>query len=205
MRGLAFACLAATAASLTALRPTPASVLKTTLSRAQRASKIFSQLPAGWVAGFNQESGLNYYCDEQTGQCQWHPPQQSYSEDYGAQQGYGQQVIPRFVWSVVPTVNVHSQYSVSNGEQLVLGRFDMTIQNPYISEVQCLLKVEPNGAATLSTVGQASSAVRGPCGRWAKVRPDQTHLLHDGYEIALETKNPENAVFTVYCQQDGYY
>lgn len=34
-------------------------------------------LPAGWTVAFDQASGSYYYCNEQTGHCQWEPPQSS--------------------------------------------------------------------------------------------------------------------------------
>jgi uncharacterized protein YbdZ (MbtH family) len=33
------------------------------------------ELPAGWTMAFDQASGAYYYCNEQSGQCQWEPPQ----------------------------------------------------------------------------------------------------------------------------------
>ena len=33
------------------------------------------QLPPGWYTTVDPQTGQTYYCSEQTGQCQWDPPQ----------------------------------------------------------------------------------------------------------------------------------
>jgi len=68
------ACLAATAA----LRP-PAT-FRASLDRVQRSRHVVAQyeaptLPVGWISALDQESGLAYYCEEASGECQWELPQ----------------------------------------------------------------------------------------------------------------------------------
>jgi hypothetical protein len=89
-----FACLAATAAPLTAFRPlshhgSASRPLRCALRYGQRSASPLArlapgagaplratpELAAGWVAKVDEASGQTYYCDDQTGQCQWEPPE----------------------------------------------------------------------------------------------------------------------------------
>jgi len=217
------ACLAATAA---ALRAPPASALKRVRSsRVQRSSQLLAQLAPGWIALVDQYSGQQYYYNEQTGESQWDPPQaqQGYGAQhgYGDQQGYGHQQgygvqhgygAPQVLVRLLPTVGVFchgrsetmqaNEYTVRNGQEQVLGRYDMALQNPYISRAHCVVRVAPDGTATISATGKLAAAVRQPGFDWQKVRPSQTHLLVEGHEIALDPKAPQNAIFTAYLQRE---
>ena len=62
---------AATAAALTALRPTLA---PTALGRAQRSRQLFAHLLHGWDIKTDEASGDTYYYNEQTGESQWTKP-----------------------------------------------------------------------------------------------------------------------------------
>jgi len=198
LRLLAFAGLASTAA-----------LMRSSVSHLQRPRNLVAQMAPGWVPVVDPQSGQTYYYNEQTGGSQWEPPQ--YASTFGAQD-YGTQLLVR----VVPTVGVicngrpeamQVEYTVRNGQEQVLGRYDMAIQNPYISRAHCFIRVAEDGVATVSATGKLATAVRQPGYDWQKVRPDQTHLLVNGHEIALDPKAPENAVFTVYLedgQQHGY-
>lgn len=182
-----------------------------------RCSSIAAQLAPGWASGTDATTGQTYYYHEQTGVSQWDAPvaQQDYGaqqghvdqQGYGAQQGFVDQqgYGAHILCHLVPTsgVGARGEYVVRNGEEQVLGRFDMLQQNPYISRMHCLVRVEADGMATVTAIGKVATMVRSPGTAWFKVRKDQTHALTNGQEIALDPKAPENAVFTVYLQQDG--
>ena len=84
-----------------------------------------------------------------------------------------------------------NEYTVRNGHEQVLGRYDMITQNPYISRAQCLMRVV-DGAASLVSLGKDPTALRAPGGKWSNLRKGQAHILADGEEIALDSKNPES-------------
>ena len=194
LRRTLFAYLAATAAALTALRPTLA---PTALGRAQRSRQLFAHLLHGWAIKIDEASGDTYYYNKNTGETQWEPPQAA-----TAQQIWGAQVL----WVVAPAVGMLHEYTVCNGHEQVLGRYDMITQNPYISRAQCLMRVE-DGTASLLSLGKAPTALRAPGGKWTNLRKGQAHILADGEEIALDSKNPDAgyfpAIFTVYSLQDN--
>jgi hypothetical protein len=194
LRRSLFACLAATAAALTAPRPT---LGPTALGRAQRSRPLFAHLLHGWAIKIDDASGDIYYYNENTGETQWEPPQA-----VTAQQIWGTQVL----WVVAPAVGMLHEYTVCNGHEQVLGRYDMITQNPYISRAQCLMRVE-DGTASLVSLGKAPTALRAPGGKWTNLRKGQAHILADGEEIALDSKNPDAgyfpAIFTVYSLQDN--
>ena len=73
MRFIICACLALTAA---ALRPSPVAMLRTpTVQRSRTGALVAQQLPPGWYTTQDPNTGQTYYCNEQSGQCQWDPPQ----------------------------------------------------------------------------------------------------------------------------------
>ena len=202
LRCTVLACLAAMAPALT---PTP--VLRAPLGRGQRSRQVFAQL-AGWTSHVDEESGLAYYCDAQTGECQWEPPQAAAAQ----QQGYGAQV----TWRLVPTTGVcNVAFNVGNDQQQVLGRSHMTEQSLYVSRKQCIVQVAPDGTATLVSIGKPLTLYRAHndapwCGiRKSKPLGDDigyddggTHVLADGEQISLDMREPEAAVFTILCQQE---
>ena len=77
-----FACLAATAAPLTAFRPlsyggSASRPPSYALSRGQRSAtplRATPELAAGWVSEVDQASGQTFYFNSQTGESQWEPP-----------------------------------------------------------------------------------------------------------------------------------
>lgn len=160
-----------------------------------------AQLP-GWTTLVDQDSGSTYFCNEQTGQCQWEPP------DSGAQ----------MIWRVVPTAGVLTDHAVRGGEEQVLGRFDMADPSPYVSRKQCLVQVAANGSgATLVSTGKPLTLYRAHSSApWYVLRKSRplgddigyddatTHALSDGEQISIDMRNPEGAIFTVCCcQADG--
>jgi len=196
LRLSALACLAATAASLSALRP--AAVLRAPLNRVQRTSRLVAQ--NGWISGVDQASGQTYWYNQQTGQSQWEAPQ-----GMGGQQGY---VVPtqgygvQAAWSISPGNGVYPTYTVRSGEQQVLGRYDMAQQSEYVSRSQCSIQVGPDGTATLISMGKPPTAVRSQYGApWNYIQRDQRHVLQNGDQVSLDSNNPEGAFFT--CQMEG--
>jgi len=78
LRVLAFACLTV---MTMALRPSPATALRTSRGRCQRSIAVFAKskdLPAGWTSGVDQQSGQTYYYNEVTGESRWETPPQDH-------------------------------------------------------------------------------------------------------------------------------
>lgn len=152
----------------------------------------------GWTAAVD-ESGATYYYNLQTGVSQWDPPdQQGY-----AQQGYGQAL-----WVLAPDSGVYDEYTVRNGEEQVLGRYDMVEPSPYVSRVQCLVRVAPDGTATVTSLGKPQTYILKAEGT-VVLGKDQSDVLKESDQIALHKDHrsgfPE-AIYTVYAQheQSGY-
>ena len=198
LRLLPFAC-AATAAAL--IRPTLA-------TRHGRSSKLFAQLAPGWLPAEDPASGQTYFYNPETGQSQWEPPSQwDPPQAAAAQRSFRAEVL----WWVAPTVGSltagATEYVLGNGEEQILGRYDMAMENPYISRAQCLVRVAADGTASLDSLGKPPTAIRAPGGAWHLLRRGETYKMADGDQLALDSKNPEgtfSAVFTVYLQQAGF-
>jgi len=146
--------------------------------------------------GTDEATGQTYYYNEQTGAAQWEPPEAA-AAVHGA----------AVTWWLAPAAGSQNEYLVRNGQEQTLGRYDMLSQNPYISRVQCVVRVAADGTASLASTGKTPTALRAPGGAWwSDLRRDQTHQLADGEQIALDSKNPEGAygtVYTVFCQEDA--
>lgn len=155
-----FACLVATAMAL--IVQTPPTCASGPLSRSsvhlkrQRSRELVAHLLLGWAPKVDETSGETYYYNEQTGQTQWEPPTAE-----TAQQFFGTQV----EWVLEPAFGAYDAYVVRNGQEQALGRYDMITQNPYISEVQCVVRVA-EGAASLVSLGETPTALRAPGGAW---------------------------------------
>jgi len=144
---------------------------------------------AGWATQFDEVSGHPYYCDEQ-GHCQWEPP-----EGLG-----GAQV----AWHVLPAVGTLNEYTARNGEEHVLGRWDMAEQSLYVSRAQCLVRVAADGSATLQSIGKPSTLCRArDDARWCHLLKYESRALADGDQISLEFLHPERAIFTVTRQEES--
>lgn len=195
-----FGCLALTRAMvLTAARSSVASMLsslplcKTSMSQ-QR-----------WIAAVDKASGQTYWYSQQTGESRWELPQ-----DAGAQQHQHSRV----EWHVVPNAGVSAGYTVRCGEEQVLGRWDMMDHSLYVSRKQCLVQVAEDGSAALVSLGKPLTLYRVHNGApWSAMRRSRplgddigfsgTHALADGEQISLDMRNPEGAVFTVFCRVEG--
>ena len=202
-RCTALLCFTATAAAVTRIQPAP--VFRVSLSR--HRTKITAQL-AGWTEHVN-EAGSYFFCSEQTGECQWDPPQfaqegygdgaqQGYSSGNSDQQGYGgnaaQQGATQALWRLVPTTGVFTQYDVRNGEQQTLGRYDMIIDSAeredeslYVSRQQCIVQVAADGSATLASIGRPSTLCRrrsnAPWFGLRRMRPLGDDIGYDGAHV----------------------
>lgn len=185
VRTLVFACVAVTAVALA-----PAPVLRASGGHLRRA-----RLPsAGWVTANDDTSGSLFYFNEHTGESQWFPPQ-----------GYGAQV----VWRVVPGSGVDplTEHTIRNGEEQVLGRWDMLQQSVYISRMQCIVQVAADGTATLVSTGKPPTAVRLPNdASWYNIwlSNGERKTLVNGEQIALDCKNPDGAFYTIWCEETAY-
>ena len=167
-------------------------------------------LPAGWIAGTDQESGHAFYYNEQTGESQWEPPGQSAAfaqqDQYGgfAQQGYGAQVI----WQVALTSGwgprFAGKYKLRNGEEEALGRYDVLSHvpsRPYVSRKQCVVHVAPDGTAALESFGKGPTLFREHSGgQWYTLYPGEKVPLADGYEVSVDCGSPEETVFV--CREE---
>jgi len=74
-------------------------------------------------------------------------------EEYG--QAYGVQV----AWILAPSDTVLHEYSVRNGEEQTLGRFDMASQDLYVSRAQCRVRVAADGTASVVSLGKPPTYV----------------------------------------------
>ena len=145
------------------------------LSRIQRTQVLVAQ--NNWVTGIDEATGAAYYYNQQTGESQWEPPQQA------APQGYGAQVI----WRLMPAAGVYSEFTVRNGEEVVLGSAHMVEQVPTVSEAQCLVQVAADGTATLVSLGYRPTALRARIGAPSfGLKQQATHVLRPGEQILLD-------------------
>jgi len=121
-------------------------------------------------------------------------------------------------------VRPESVYAVRNGEEQILGRYDMLEPSLYVSRQQCIVQVAVDGTAVLVSTGKPWTLYRpgrepyvkdmgllvwaGRDGRpWYGMRRSRplgddigfsgTIALEDGDEISLDMRNPESAVFTI--------
>jgi len=118
---------------------------------------------------------------------------------FGGEQNFGAQTVAR----IKPTVGVHGEYTIKCGDDHVLGRYDMLRQNAYISRVSGLVKVENDGTTHVTAMGKLAMVVRPPGGTWSVLSMRQTHVLTDGTQISLKANEPEDAIFTVYIEDEN--
>lgn len=187
-----------------------------------RSRSIVAQQQGGWVEAVDQGSGQTYYYNQQTGETSWTPPQNA-----GAQQGYGGQQQGygggSAVLNVVATYGVqageyvvgenrgqqHGMQGLRAGEDQVLGRYNMLMQKDTVSRAQCTVYATADGRASLVSNGKGPTLWRNSGGYWNPLHKGEMAQLSNGDQIALDQKEPENAVFTVEImgnngQQGGY-
>ena len=154
----------------------------------------------GWGMAVD-ENGVSYYYNDQTGQAQWEPPGQAYDTN--------QPLGSRVTWWLAPAEGVLHEYQVCNGEEQILGRWDMVEPSPYVSRVQCLVQVAADGTCHVTSLGKPQTYILKTEGWRSTVvlRKGQTHALKHGEQIALHKNHRSGqmlGVFTVYAQPDGY-
>lgn len=188
------AIIASLAATAMALRPLPApSTLRAPLIQIQRTSRLVSQ------SGFYN----NDYAGQAT---QWEPPQAAGGQGYGGGQA---------LWRLIPAWGVLQEYCVGNGQDLIIGRFDMAEQKNTVSRQQAVVQVAPDGTATLFSLGKRPTGLRRHGNApWYGLLKDAGHVLLDGEQIALDMDSgesfgwqgaPYTAVFTCHLDRGGGY
>lgn len=186
------AIIASLAATAMALRPLPApSTLRAPLIQIQRTGRLVSQ------------SGFYNYAGQAT---QWEPPQAAGGQGYGGGQA---------LWRLIPAWGVLQEYCVGNGQDLVIGRFDMAEQKNTVSRQQAVVQVAPDGTATLFSLGKRPTGLRRHDNApWYGLLKDAGHVLLDGEQIALDMDSgesfgwqgqPYTAVFTCHLDRGGGY
>jgi len=97
-------------------------------------------------------------------------------------------------------------YTLGNGEQQMLSRWNMVKQKLTVSRQQCDVEVAADGIATLRSCGRAPtvwrsrSAAEWPRGPWNALYKGERHVLADGDQVSVDCHDPDDAIFTVTCQ-----
>ena len=101
-------------------------------------------------------------------------------------------------------------------------RYDMIQQSPYVSREQCVVRVAPDGTASILSIGKPPTVVCSPDGECYGLQRGRTHVLTDGERIALKSTflgyeasfdamlgrgagAPPQGIFTVYALPDNGY
>ena len=177
MRTTLFVCLAATAAALR--RTGPSFTLRASQTDPERARRL--SLQHSWNTGGPQQWDAS--AQQQQQQQQGFPPQQQQQ-----QQGYGAQVR----WHLTPAAGVLSGSTLCNGEEMVLGRFDMAEQKLTVSRAQCIVRVAPDGTAVVESLGKRPTGLRRHGNApWYGISQGY-HTLVDGEQIALDMDSGES-------------
>ncbi|EOD38634.1 hypothetical protein EMIHUDRAFT_224425 [Emiliania huxleyi CCMP1516] len=133
--------------------------------------------------------------------------QQNYQQSYGGVQwridaSYGVQAMPQFRFPALPKYWA-LPYTVRNGEDQVLSRWNMMNEALTVSRVQCMVRVLADGTPTLVGCGKAPSLYRAFGGPWSPLYKGESVLLSDGLQVSLDCNNPEGAVFTCFDESGG--
>jgi len=183
----------------------------------QQAHAQNNILPVGWTTGVDPASGSTFFFNEQTGESLWEPPQQS------AQRG------TKVLWNVrradgktpwishryTDTPRFAGKYALRNGEEAVLGRWDVDEKKPtrpWVSREQCALKIADDGTPTLVSRGKAPTGWRTP-GDWPNavrqagaipwqwLGKGEERVLADGDQVSVDYQDPEGSVLTCKLEQ----
>lgn len=124
--------------------------------------------------------------------------QQNYQQSYGGVQwridsSYGVQAMPQFRFPALPKYWA-LPYTVRNGEDQVLSRWNMMSEALTVSRVQCMVRVLADGTPTLVGCGKAPSLFRAFGGPWSPLYKGESVLLSDGLQVSLDCNDPEGAV-----------
>ena len=101
-------------------------------------------------------------------------------------------------------------YTLRNGEEQVLSRWNMQKQKLTVSRVQCKVRVADDGTALLTSCGKGPTVWRSWGGLWNYLNKDEWRILQNGDQVGLDCQDPEAAVFTCLAEtsaaalQQGY-
>uniref|UniRef100_A0A7S4I4G1 WW domain-containing protein n=1 Tax=Prymnesium polylepis TaxID=72548 RepID=A0A7S4I4G1_9EUKA len=210
------------AAAALALRP--AVIVSRTTGRSRGAVAQHGELPLPhpWEPHIDQNSGQVYYSNPQTGESQWEPPPAAQTSNDCA---WDQHDPGGALWRLVPHAGVtgfsgdgtieraivaeHGRaavelpYSLRAGDSRVLSRWNMVEQALTVSRVQSIVRILPDGTATLVSKGRGPTLWRAGKSTssnalypWYPLKEDETIVLGDEDLISLDCNNPEDAVFS---------
>ena len=206
--------------------------------------RSFVTMQYGQQPGFPQQQPGGFPSPQQSGGFpplqgqQGNPPQgqqgyppQSQQGSYSGQQQPLQAFGPQVEWQICSATG--QCYTLSNGQQKVLGRFDIAqrqqsaarriaseMEGATVSREQCEVRIAANGAtATLYSRGKSATGWRARGMRqWQWLRNGEVRVMVDGDQLSLDSSAPEayGNVFTCmvpggvpgqstrYPQQGGY-
>ena len=169
--------------------------------------------------------GQQYHTDQQGYAVQSYGQQDYAHQGYDANPGYSAPV----VWTlsgltgvtgfsgiaeeVTSQQSIYAQdyrylpYSLRNGEEQVLSRWNMIKQKLTVSRVQSIVQVAADGTATLISCGKGATMWRSkaasewPCGPWNALYKNERRVLQEGDQISLDCHDPDAAVFI--CSAEG--
>ena len=78
-------------------------------------------------------------------------------------------------------------YTLRNGDEQVLSRWNMMQESGYVSRMQCLVKILPDGTPMLTSIGKAPTLVRTRGGPWQPLYNRQQQYP-DAVEACVEIK-----------------
>jgi hypothetical protein len=173
------------------------SASKTSLTRTQRTSKAVAQY--GWVAVVDDASGQTYYFNHQTGESQWETPvpvrQSRRAKAWRLAGFYG---VAGMRLSAFVKFGGDLPYTLRNGDEQVLSRWNMVEQTLTVSRKQAVVQCLADGTATLTSEGRGPTLWRERGGYWVALQKGDQLWLADGDQVSLDCNDPEGAVFT--CQ-----
>ena len=224
MRALAFLSLAATlhrpVAGMVASLPTTSTMRPVVRTRGSTVTAQYGfggGAPPPFQPGQQgQQNGLS----PQGQQGAWNGQQRQYGQ---TQRGNGAQQGPEVLWVLHGAAGVKGMgvsrfkalpkywtipYTLMNGEEQVMSRWNMQYESTTVSRMQCLVRVLADGTPTLTSTGKAATLWRMPGGPWNPLYKRQQIQMTSGIQISLDPNNPEGTVFTAQ-QEDpsnrGYY
>jgi len=177
-------------------------------SSASEQGGYAQELPAGWTTGFDQSCGTMYYCYEQTGHCQWEPPQQQEGSLQPHELPSAQQdPSSKTSWRVASIKGwgprFGGKYTLRNGDEEVLGRYDIEGNKPtrpWVSREQCVVQVQEDGTATLESRGKTPT-LAAVSGAWYVLQRGERIQISHGDHVSLDYNDPEGSVFA--CTADA--
>ena len=163
------------------------------------------EMPAGWTSAVDQASGTTYYCEVETGQCQWEQPTADQAVKKAPKR---RSPAPQTSWRLAAnewSPRFGGVYKMKVGDAEVLGRYDLgewKHTRPFVSRDQCLVHVGDDGTATLqSRSGHTPTLYRAPNGPWFALMQGEKTLLAHGDQVSLDYNDPEGTVFTCHDER----